>query len=250
MTNHITITVPRDDNDALVAGATMLLTLAGKVSPIDLDDVAGDTAPPAGTMPPPPSAGSAGAPAGQDNTTQTGPASDGAAAGASPSETAAPAGVEVDANGLPWDARIHTGTKSKNKDDTWRYKSGIDRDTLVPEVEAELRALMAVPAGGDMPPPPGTAAGVQTTSQSEATPPAGATEQMNNPDPEPNLDNPENWPDFLKAVSAKIQQQQITMDGVTAIVNGHGIASLQLLGSRPDLIPLVWAQVQEACGNG
>ena len=54
-------------------------------------------------------------------------------------------GVETDAttldvNGMPWDSRIHAKTKTRNKDDSWKYAVGIDREVLVPQVEAELRA--------------------------------------------------------------------------------------------------------------
>lgn len=46
-------------------------------------------------------------------------------------------GLGLDSRGFPWDARIHAGAKSKNKDLTWRYKPGVDK-ALVPKVEAEL----------------------------------------------------------------------------------------------------------------
>lgn len=45
----------------------------------------------------------------------------------------------IDANGLPWDERIHSGTKALNADGTWRTKRGVDK-ALVAEVEAELRS--------------------------------------------------------------------------------------------------------------
>lgn len=48
--------------------------------------------------------------------------------------------TELDIKGMPWDSRIHAKTKTKNKDHTWKYAVGIDRDVLVPQVEAELRA--------------------------------------------------------------------------------------------------------------
>jgi hypothetical protein len=46
---------------------------------------------------------------------------------------------DTDANGLPWDERIHSGTKALNADGTWRTKRGVDK-ALVAEVEAELRS--------------------------------------------------------------------------------------------------------------
>ena len=61
--------------------------------------------------------------------------------------------VALDANGLPWDARLHAGTKTKNADGTWRAL----RKPAAPkaDVEADLLAgLAARPTA--VPPPPGT----------------------------------------------------------------------------------------------
>lgn len=58
---------------------------------------------------------------------------------AGPSDTVATFTPERDANGLPWDERIHSGTKALNADGTWRTKRGVDK-ALVAEVEAELRS--------------------------------------------------------------------------------------------------------------
>ena len=59
--------------------------------------------------------------------------------------TAAPAGVEVDSERMPWDARIHSESRSKLANGTWRNKRGID-NALIAQVEAENMALMAIPA--------------------------------------------------------------------------------------------------------
>lgn len=47
--------------------------------------------------------------------------------------------VELDKNGIPWDERIHAGTKRKNADGTWSMKKGVDKD-LYAEIMAELTA--------------------------------------------------------------------------------------------------------------
>lgn len=57
----------------------------------------------------------------------------------------------IDANGLPWDARIHSRGKTRLADDTWRNaRKPADKDddewsAYVAEVEAELLALMEIP---------------------------------------------------------------------------------------------------------
>lgn len=62
---------------------------------------------------------------------------------------AAPAPVEpggtatgrLDANGLPWDERIHASSKALNQDGTWRYRRNINKTDpgLIEKVEAELK---------------------------------------------------------------------------------------------------------------
>ncbi len=49
----------------------------------------------------------------------------------------------LDKNGLPWDSRIHSAAKTFNADGTWKYLRGVDREVLVPQVEAELRGEVA-----------------------------------------------------------------------------------------------------------
>jgi hypothetical protein len=52
---------------------------------------------------------------------------------------AAAQGTELDATGLPWDERIHAGSKSRKADGSWTRKRGVDDATFM-TVEAELRA--------------------------------------------------------------------------------------------------------------
>ena len=48
------------------------------------------------------------------------------------------AGLELDSEGLPWDKRIHSSSKNKNADGSWRIRKGVDKD-LVNKVKIELR---------------------------------------------------------------------------------------------------------------
>lgn len=64
-----------------------------------------------------------------------------------PDAPSAPAGATspaaVDKNGLPWDERIHSGSKEKNKDGSWRQRRGTEPD-YVTQIENELRAALRV----------------------------------------------------------------------------------------------------------
>ena len=71
--------------------------------------------------------------------------------------------VELDKNGIPWDERIHAGTKRKNADGTWSLKKGVDKE-LAAQIIAEYQAGMeatpekqsapAAPAAPSAPTPP------------------------------------------------------------------------------------------------
>jgi len=59
--------------------------------------------------------------------------------------------TNLDTNGLPWDARIHAGSRERNTDGSWRVRrrpKGIeeaDWDATLARVTAELTDLMAIP---------------------------------------------------------------------------------------------------------
>lgn len=53
--------------------------------------------------------------------------------------------VELDKNGIPWDERIHAGTKRKNADGTWSMKKGVDKE-LAAQIIAEYQSAPAAPA--------------------------------------------------------------------------------------------------------
>ena len=59
--------------------------------------------------------------------------------------------VELDKNGIPWDERIHAGTKRKNADGTWSLKKGVDKE-LAAQIIAEYQS--AAPAAPSKPSAP------------------------------------------------------------------------------------------------
>lgn len=68
-------------------------------------------------------------------------------------EPAAIANAELDADGLPWDERIHAGTKTKTQKGAWTQKKGVDA-TVRDAVLAELRQMYPAPTAVT-PAPPG-----------------------------------------------------------------------------------------------
>lgn len=64
-----------------------------------------------------------------------------------------PPGIEVDAQGVPWDARIHAGSRAKIGDGTWRQKRNLDPE-VYKQVMDELRHTMGVERRAPQPPAP------------------------------------------------------------------------------------------------
>lgn len=62
--------------------------------------------------------------------------------------------VELDKNGIPWDERIHAGTKRKNADGTWSLKKGVDKE-LAAQIIAEYQsAAPSAPTAPEKPSAP------------------------------------------------------------------------------------------------
>jgi hypothetical protein len=173
--------------------------------------------------------------------------------------SSAPSGVDVDKDGLPWDARIHAGSKAKlAKTEQWKKKRGVDA-ALVAEVEAELRAAMAVPAPAEpvpnapaaepaptvdseaataptaTPPPPAPAAAAPSPAPTPATPPPPAAA--------PTTAQPASGITTLPALMAASTAAGKTPEEMLAAANKAGLASVALLGARPDLVPTVAAEL-------
>lgn len=66
--------------------------------------------------------------------------------------------VELDKNGIPWDERIHAGTKRKNADGTWSLKKGVDKELaaqIIAEYQVAAPTTTTVPAAPAAPAKPG-----------------------------------------------------------------------------------------------
>lgn len=67
-------------------------------------------------------------------------------------ETVNDAPPATDKNGLPWDERIHAGTKALNGDGTWKKRRGVD-DATIAAVTAELTGAAPAPTPEPTPAP-------------------------------------------------------------------------------------------------
>lgn len=158
----------------------------------------------------------------------------------SPEEVFAATGTgdndRLDKTGIPWDERIHASSRVKTSDGCWRKRRGID-DATVATVEAELKALMAIPQL------PITTQGIAIVPQ----PPVAVTQEIaavaSVPAP-PAVADRVAFVALITLASNAIGAKKLTQEQLTGAVVAAGVPSLPLLGNRLDLVPQVQATVE------
>lgn len=150
----------------------------------------------------------------------------------------APAGVELDCDGLPHDMRIHAGTKTfVKKTGQWKKKRGVEAE-LVTQVEAELKAAMAAPAPTAMPEAPTTPTNTPAAPAPAPVPPAPVTVSAAPAPvaaPAPTAIDPKSITNFAEFMSA-CTANEVPAESIVAACQQHGIAAPTLLAARPDLV--------------
>lgn len=195
-----------------------------------------------------------------------------------PTPPAAPANPNLDANGLPWDKRIHSSSRAKVADGTWRYARNLDK-ALIATVEAELRAVQAIPSpaviGVDVASGPDATGVVERTDgamTSATVTPAGwpfgtgtpeaqdAAALVQDAAPAPIIPLPSTVPpaptsqpmtfaQLMQHVTPLLVSGKLTQPILQGVVEKCGLPHLAALGARPDLVETVKAAIDEAVGG-
>jgi len=136
--------------------------------------------------------------------------------------------VELDADGLPWDSRIHSdATVRKAATGKWKTRKNLAAG-YKEQIEAELRAVMGAPTattGSVSAPAPAPAA---PSAPAAPTPPSATAAA-------PAAPGAMTFADFTRyLVSNKIDQGKVMVQ-----VQKVGLTSIPDLAKRPDLIPAV-----------
>jgi hypothetical protein len=138
--------------------------------------------------------------------------------------------VQTDKSGLPWDGRIHAGTKTMTAKGMWTRRRGVE-DDVVAQVEQQLRAAMAIPA---------TTAPVPT-----AWPfPTDSSSVTGEAPPQPTVEVT-TFPALMQFITDRIATGRITQEQVQTAVQSTGLESLNLVMARPDLIPAIMTKLRE-----
>ena len=147
----------------------------------------------------------------------------------------------LDAENLPYDARIHTTTATKTQKGVWKIKPGVDKDLLA-QVKAELR--LKYPIGGsaihqseDTPPPPmpGTPVPPGPGPVSPAPGPLTPTEN----------EVPTDFPKLMTYITDRQKTGTITPEQLTEVAKQLGMANIFALAAQPAAIPFFYAELQK-----
>jgi hypothetical protein len=149
-----------------------------------------------------------------------------------------PVNVELDNNGIPWDARIHSTSKAKTADGNWRKLRNLDTnvfDLVMCELELARDADAAVfkPIA---PPPP-----VAPLPADIAPPPVAIA-----PPPPPSAPavNAPTFPEFIGKIGAAMSAGTLTTEIINAAIVAVGFSTVADIAKNPDLIPLVLSTLQ------
>jgi hypothetical protein len=194
-------------------------------------------------------------------------------------------GAKLDADGLPWDRRIHASTKTlRQSDGSWKLIRGVS-DELVHTVKAELRLAMGQaqavtlpPAAPTIPvPPAGVGFADPATNPSAVplpsplappavdpdagwpSPPAGPVAAAVIPTPPiltlvppvapappaPPATDP--FPEFVQFCTAGQQSGRLQYQAIVDTCTKYGITQLPMLNARHDLIPTIRAELEALC---
>lgn len=136
----------------------------------------------------------------------------------------------VDADGLPWDGRIHgSGKAFLAKTGQWKKARGMAaKPEYVAQIEAEIRAAMAAASGDPLHP-------VVTSAPPVAPVKPAAPAKPALPD----------GPTFVGLMQL-YQQSGIGMAAANAIAKEHGCGSLATVATKPEVIPAVYNAIKEA----
>ena len=147
----------------------------------------------------------------------------------SPAPSYVPPLPDLDSRGLPWDARIHSSSKNRNADGSWRKLRGV-HEGFVNDVENELSMTMNAPA---VPVAPIEEPVTQTPSETVI------------PDvPVVPVDEPVSFNDFMQYLTPKLAAGEINPAQVAGVIASVELPHIGALFNRPDLIPAVKQKIE------
>lgn len=141
-----------------------------------------------------------------------------------------PPAADVDARGIPWDARIHAGNKATTKDGSWKRRRGVSVED-VQRIEKE--SSLYVNCG--QPPTTSTAPNPSSTAHTmQAPPPPPAPAEL------PGTEPPPVTFDQLMREAGQRNLGITNLNALTAEVTGGQIGQIALIADKPAYIQAVY----------
>lgn len=157
---------------------------------------------------------------------------------AAPAPAAAGGEVELDVDGRPWDARIHSdAAERKAKTGKWKTRKNLP-DGYKEQIEAELRGVPTAPAA---PAPAATPAPAAAPSAPSPVAPAA-------PAPTPTTAATMTFPQFVQWAMGHTKAGRCNQTDVQLAVQEAGLTTVPDLSKRIDLIPQVMATLKRTKG--
>ena len=159
-----------------------------------------------------------------------------------------PNGTEVDAEGLPWDKRIHSESKGLLKSGAWKLRRNID-EAVVAFVKNELRQAMsappAIPVAHSPAPAPANVPAPPAPVPAPAAPPAPAIQVEGAAPPTVATVDPSA---FAAATFADLMSRVVDLsvagtppETINALCAQVGLSQPRDANVRPDLVPQLMA---------
>ena len=138
-------------------------------------------------------------------------------------------GSDLDSEGLPWDSRIHSSSRGKIANGSWKLMRGVD-PARVEQVKNELRGVMAVPA-------PAPKSHYLIDQPGAVTPPI----------PTPPSSIRHNFVEFIEDITQRLVSKKLTQADILKACTDAGVTSPNLLTTRQDLIPQIAVALDLIC---
>lgn len=146
--------------------------------------------------------------------------------------------VVLDEAGLPWDGRIHAGSKALLANGNWRYLRNVDK-ALVVTVEAELLDVMSAPAASTETPAPPT----ETPAPPATKTPAPPTSETPAP-PTDDIAVPQDFAQLMEIVGkALLPPASVTSEQLDGWAAELELPAYVMLSNRQDLVPAFGAKL-------
>lgn len=140
---------------------------------------------------------------------------------------------EFDASGLPWDARLHSRTKSKTTEGMWRRQRGLSpskANKLELEVRASITDAQKI---------------AHEESKVDVAPPPPPFTHVQAPPPPPIVPTEDKYIALVKKITTAVESEKLTYEKVKDILMQFGIADLAALKNVPHLYAVIDQQVNE-----